>query len=71
MNGIHDLGGMHGFAPVEVEREEPVFHAEWEERVFALTLAAGFLGSKRSAARGSTFGWRRDLWVSWPTTPSV
>lgn len=44
MNGIHDLGGMHGFAPVEVEREEPVFHAEWEERVFALTLAAGFLG---------------------------
>jgi nitrile hydratase len=44
MNGVHDLGGMHGFGPVEVERDEPVFHAEWEEKAFALTLAAGFLG---------------------------
>ena len=46
MNGGHDLGGMHGFGPVdpEAETEEPVFHAEWERRVFALNLAAGFLG---------------------------
>ncbi|NIV75239.1 MAG: nitrile hydratase subunit beta [Gammaproteobacteria bacterium] len=46
MNGAHDLGGMHGFGPIdpESESEEPVFHAEWERRVFALTLAAGFLG---------------------------
>ncbi len=28
----------------EAENEEPVFHAEWERRVFALTLAAGMLG---------------------------
>ncbi len=27
MDGIHDLGGMHGFGPVRVERDEPVFHA--------------------------------------------
>jgi hypothetical protein len=41
MNGAHDLGGMHGFGPVEPEPDEPVFHAEWERRAFALTLAMG------------------------------
>jgi nitrile hydratase beta subunit len=44
MNGVHDLGGMHGFGPVEIEKNEPVFHSEWEKRAFALTLACGFLG---------------------------
>jgi nitrile hydratase beta subunit len=44
MNGAHDLGGMHGFGPVEIERDEPVFHHEWERRAFAITLASGFLG---------------------------
>ena len=44
MNGIHDLGGMHGFGPVEPEVNEPVFHPEWERRTFALTIAAGYLG---------------------------
>ena len=41
MNGAHDLGGMMGFGPVVPERNEPVFHAAWEARVFALVLAAG------------------------------
>src|SRR5437879_6673640 len=44
MNGIHDLGGMHGFGPVDPEPNEPVFHHDWERRAFALNLAAGFLG---------------------------
>jgi len=44
MNGIHDLGGMHGLGPIAPEPDEPVFHAEWERRAFAITLAAGFLG---------------------------
>jgi nitrile hydratase beta subunit len=44
VNGAHDLGGMHGFGPVEIERDEPVFHHAWERRAFALNLAAGFLG---------------------------
>jgi nitrile hydratase len=44
MNGVHDMGGMHGFGPVEIEPDEPWFHHEWERRVLALTLAAGFLG---------------------------
>ncbi len=44
MNGIHDMGGMHGMGPVEAEPNEPVFHAGWEARVLALTLAMGFHG---------------------------
>lgn len=41
MNGVHDMGGMHGMGPVRREENEPVFHARWEARTFALTLAAG------------------------------
>jgi nitrile hydratase beta subunit len=39
MNGVHDMGGQHGMGPVEYERDEPVFHAPWEARVYALTRA--------------------------------
>jgi len=42
MNGVHDMGGMHGMGPVEIEQNEPVFHSKWEARAFALTVAAGF-----------------------------
>ncbi|MFM9842524.1 MAG: nitrile hydratase subunit beta [Dongiaceae bacterium] len=42
MNTIHDMGGMDGFGPVERETDEPVFHADWERRAFALALAAPF-----------------------------
>ncbi|MDH3602719.1 MAG: nitrile hydratase subunit beta [Candidatus Tectomicrobia bacterium] len=38
MNGIHDMGGMHGFGPVERELDEPVFHEPWEGRVFGMML---------------------------------
>jgi nitrile hydratase beta subunit len=41
MNGIHDMGGMHGMGPIEPERNEPVFHHTWESRVFALRRAMG------------------------------
>jgi nitrile hydratase len=44
MNSIHDMGGMHGMGRVEIERDEPVFHARWEARVLALQLACNFLG---------------------------
>jgi nitrile hydratase len=44
MNGVHDMGGMHGMGPVEYERHEPVFRARWEARVYALVRAAGALG---------------------------
>jgi nitrile hydratase beta subunit len=39
MNGVHDMGGMQGMGPIVHERDEPVFHAEWEGRVYALTRA--------------------------------
>ena len=39
MNGIHDMGGMHGFGPIVREENEPVFHHDWEGRVFAIRLA--------------------------------
>ena len=46
MRGSHDLGGLEGLGPISPEAEscEPVFHADWEKRIFALTLAVGFLG---------------------------
>ena len=44
MNGVHDMGGMHGLGPVEPEPNEPVFHHEWERRAFAITLASSFFG---------------------------
>ena len=39
MDGAHDMGGAPGFGPVQPEPNEPVFHGEWERRVFAMTLA--------------------------------
>jgi nitrile hydratase len=44
MNGAQDLGGMQSFGPVLQEANEPLFHAEWERRVLALTLAMGATG---------------------------
>lgn len=41
MNGVHDMGGMHGLGPIQYEKDEPVFHAPWEARVYALTRAMG------------------------------
>ena len=39
MNGVHDMGGMHGMGPIQYEKDEPVFHVPWEARVFAMNLA--------------------------------
>ncbi len=44
MNGGQDLGGKHGLGPINPEENEPVFHAEWERRAFACTLAMGATG---------------------------
>jgi nitrile hydratase len=45
MDGIHDMGGMHGFGKVELEPNEPVFHASWEGRCLALNRAMGAIGA--------------------------
>jgi nitrile hydratase len=39
MNGIHDMGGMQDMGSVRPEKNEPVFHAAWEARMFALFVA--------------------------------
>jgi nitrile hydratase subunit beta len=44
MNGVHDMGGMHGFGNVVDEPNEPVFHADWEGRTFALSMVMRMAG---------------------------
>lgn len=39
MARAHDIGGLKGLGPVEIEPDEPVFHSEWEKRVFGMTMA--------------------------------
>jgi nitrile hydratase len=41
MNGVHDMGGQQGFGPVRPQANEPLFHADWEKRALAVTLAMG------------------------------
>jgi nitrile hydratase subunit beta len=48
MDGIHDLGGKHGFGPVRRPPGEPVFGERWEALVFALVGAAGAGGLIRN-----------------------
>lgn len=46
MNGIHDLGGMHGFGAIAPEANEPPFHEPWEGRaggiLEVMTFPPGF-----------------------------
>jgi nitrile hydratase len=39
MKGAHDMGGQQGMGPLEYEKDEPVFQARWEARVYALNRA--------------------------------
>jgi nitrile hydratase subunit beta len=50
MDGAHDMGGVPWSGPVAPEPNEPMFHAEWERRAFAITLAMGMPG-----------GWNIDM----------
>jgi nitrile hydratase beta subunit len=50
MDGAHDMGGVAWSGPVQPEPNEPVFHAEWERRAFAMTLAMAMPG-----------GWNIDM----------
>ena len=60
MNSVHDMGGMDGFGPVEVEEDEPVFHDPWEGRVFGLFRGLGPWN------RGRNFPWFRFALESIP-----
>jgi nitrile hydratase subunit beta len=50
VNGPQDMGGLHGFGRVYPESDEPPFHAGWEGRAMALTLAMAVPG-----------GWNIDM----------
>ncbi len=50
MDGAHDMGGAPWSGPVRPEPNEPPFHADWERRVFAVTLAMAMPG-----------GWNIDM----------
>ena len=45
MNGAQDMGGMHGFGPVQIEAGEIPFHHDWERRAFGITIAMGASGA--------------------------
>ena len=45
MNGAQDIGGMMSFGPIAPEPEEPLFHADWEQRVLGMVIACGALGA--------------------------
>jgi nitrile hydratase beta subunit len=45
VNGVHDMGGMHGFGLVIREEHEPLYHAEWEARVQAIMRFAIWNGA--------------------------
>jgi nitrile hydratase beta subunit len=52
MDGIHDMGGKHGWGTVTIEPDEPVFAADWEARSFALgAMAGGLSGTNLDAFR--------------------
>ena len=48
MNGVHDMGGMHGMGPIRHERNEPVFHEPWEGRVYAMTRVVRAGGGRQN-----------------------
>jgi nitrile hydratase subunit beta len=51
MNGVHDMGGLQDMGPVQYERDEPVFHAFWEGRVYGINASLRALGY-----------WNLDAW---------
>jgi nitrile hydratase len=45
MNGLHDMGGMDGFGPVDTTEDKSVFHAPWEATVMAASRVMGAIGA--------------------------
>jgi nitrile hydratase len=41
MDGVHDMGGMHGFGRVVEPGYESTYHEGWEPRVFAIQMLVG------------------------------
>jgi nitrile hydratase subunit beta len=44
MDGVHDMGGMHGFGPILEPGGELAYHERWEPRIFAIQMLVGLEG---------------------------
>ena len=44
MDGVHDMGGMHGFGSIVEPGGESPYHERWEPRVFAIQMLVGLEG---------------------------
>ena len=62
VGGVHDMGGVRGYGAVEPEENEPVFHDEWEGRVFGLVV------SIRGRLQAQQPGESRSASSTWPAT---
>jgi nitrile hydratase len=56
VDGIHDMGGMHGFgsvvdAPDDHSLDEPIFHEPWEGRTFGLVVTTSAKGLRSGSTR--------------------
>lgn len=51
MEGVHDMGGLHGFGAVPVDDVELPFDEPWEGRTFGLFIAAGVAGARSGSIR--------------------
>jgi nitrile hydratase subunit beta len=51
MNGVHDMGGLQDMGPVQYEKDEPVFHAAWEGRIYGINASLRAMGK-----------WNLDAW---------
>jgi nitrile hydratase subunit beta len=51
MNGVHDVGGLQDMGPIQHEKDEPVFHAAWEGRIYGIDRSLRFIGK-----------WNLDAW---------
>ncbi len=39
MDGVHDMGGLHGFGAVDPAHEEPMSRTSWRSRIFGIELS--------------------------------
>jgi nitrile hydratase subunit beta len=51
VDGIHDMGGMHGFGAAAFEASELPYHERWEPRVFAMSTLVGIEGIGSGSGR--------------------
>jgi nitrile hydratase len=51
VDGIHDMGGMHGFGPAAFPGGAEAYHERWEPRVFAMSTLVGIEGLGAGSGR--------------------